>query len=327
MSKVLPKSNAAEQSTLHALLKLMSKLPIFLIQQFALLLALAFNLSSGKIKKTIERNLLIAFPQWDQAQRKHMTKLALQAQIQSMLEFIKCWGNPPAFSLQQIKRIHGESLFHEAIAAQQGLIMVVPHFGSWEFLNAWCSQFAQLVVMYKPDEQQAINQFVLDARSSLNARLVPADENGVRQVFKALKQGGVTAILPDHLPEPSGGIFSPFFGCPVFTSTLVSKMAQKTQCAVLQLSCIRNEDRNGFDIYIEKVSDSIKSTSLQESVDTLNASMEQLIRRAPQHYHWTYKRFKADPLLDQAYYADEQQALALVEQAKQQYADQTKPKS
>lgn len=323
MSKSLPKINSSEQTTLHAFLKLLSKFPISLIQQLALLVAFLLHFSSGKIKKTIERNLLIAYPEWDQQQRQQMTKLAMRSQLLSMSEFIKCWGNSTAYSVKQIKHVHGESLFHEAIAAGKGIILVTPHLGTWEFLNAWCNQFAELVIMYKPDEQQAINQFVLKARSGLNATLVPANETGVRQIFKALKQGGVTAILPDHLPEPSGGIYSPFFGCPVFTTTLVSKLAQKTQCAVLQLSCIRNSDHNGFDIYIEKVDDAIKSCNLQESVDALNAAMEQLIRRAPQHYHWTYKRFKVYPLLDQAYYTDEQQALALVKQAKEQFWTQT----
>jgi KDO2-lipid IV(A) lauroyltransferase len=321
MTAQLPQKNTSKQSGFHAVLKLMSKLPMSVIQSIALLAAMFFNLSSGKIKKTIQRNLLIAFPEWNKTQRDQMTKLAIKSQLQSMFEFIKCWGSSPSYSIQQIKQIHGESLFHEAIAAQQGVILVTPHFGTWELMNAWCSQFAPMVIMYKPDEHEAINQFVLEARSGLNATLVPADDTGVRQVYKALKQeGGVTAMLPDHLPEPSGGIFSPFFGCPVLTGTLVSRMAQKTQCTVLLMSCIRNDEDHGFDIYFEKINDSIKSTHLQESVDTLNQAMEQLIRRAPQHYHWTYKRFKADPLLDQAYYVDDLQALELVKQAKQQYA-------
>lgn len=322
MTTPASQNDSSEQSGLSVLLRILSKFPLFLIQQIALLLALIFNLTSGKIKKTIERNLLIAFPKWDQAQRQQLTKLAVKAQLQSMLEFIKCWGSTPEYSITQIKQVHGESLLHDAIAAKKGLILVVPHLGSWEMMNAWLNQFAPLVIMYKPDDNQAINQFVLDARSRLNAVLVPTDETGVRQVFRALKQGGVTAILPDHLPETSGGIFSPFFGCPVFTTTLVSKLAQKTQCAVLQLACIRNDDRNGFDIYIEKVSDSITSPNLQESVDTLNQAMEQLIKREPQHYHWSYKRFKAYPLLDRAYYVDEQEAHELVKQAKQEYNDQ-----
>ena len=37
-----------------------------------------------------------------------------------------------------------------------------------------------------------------EARSREQANLVPTDESGVRQIFKALKQGETTVILPDH---------------------------------------------------------------------------------------------------------------------------------
>ncbi len=42
---------------------------------------------------------------------------------------------------------------------------------------------------------QAADQFVREARSREQAHLVPTDESGVRQIFKALKQGGTTVIL------------------------------------------------------------------------------------------------------------------------------------
>ena len=38
-------------------------------------------------------------------------------------------------------------------------------------------------------------QTVLCARSREQANLVPTDESGVRQIFKALKQGETTVIL------------------------------------------------------------------------------------------------------------------------------------
>lgn len=51
---------------------------------------------------------------------------------------------------------------------------------------------------------------MLEARQRLNATLVPTDETGVRALFKHLKRGGFAAILPDHVPKESGGIYSPF---------------------------------------------------------------------------------------------------------------------
>ena len=307
---------------IHLLLALLGKLPLLWLQLFASLIAwvLVLHKKNG-LYKTTHRNLLIAFPEWDEKHRQHMTALALKAQLQSMLEFVKCWSSPPQYSVERIKQVTGQHLLHDAIARQKGLILIVPHFGTWEIMNAWINQFTDIVVMYKPDNHPALNKFVLQARSRLRATLVPADESGVRQLFKALKRGGVTAILPDHTPEASGGIYSDFFGCRLLTSTLVSRLAQKTQCEVLQLSCQRMaDDPHYFQVNVETVDTAIRSDSLQASVDCMNTSIENLIRRHPQHYHWNYKRFKANPLLGDIYYEDADKLAPRIQQANQQNA-------
>ncbi|XID75514.1 lysophospholipid acyltransferase family protein [Alkanindiges sp. WGS2144] len=298
----------------------LGKLPLPLLQWLARGSARLLGLNkSTKAITTIERNLLIAFPHLRPVQRQLLAKQALTAQLQSMLEFIKCWGSSPQWSIRQIKQVTGQHLLIQAIEQKKGLILVVPHFGSWELMNAWLSQFTATVIMYKPSKNAQLDQFVLAARNRLRATLVPADESGVRQIFKALKQGGVTAILPDHTPEPSGGIYSPFFGCPLLTSTLVSKLAQKTQCAVLQMYCLRQPDQPGFSIHIEPMDDTIRSASLQQSVDCLNASIEQLIQAHPAHYHWTYKRFKANPALEDIYYQDDAQVADKIKTSQQEF--------
>lgn len=320
MTQDSAKPNASKEAVLSRLLTLLSKLPLLWLQAFASLIAfILLRHKKNGLYKTIQRNLLIAFPHWSEQQRQHMTALALQAQLQSILEFLKCWGNPPAYSVNLIKQVTGEHLLTDAIEQQKGLILLVPHFGTWEIMNAWINQFTDIVIMYKPDDNPALNEFVLQARSRLRATLVPADESGVRQLFKALKRGGVTAILPDHTPEASGGIYSPFFGCPVLTSTLVSRLAQKTQCAVLQLSCLRiEEDPHFFQVSVETLDNAIHSENLQTSVDCMNASIEQLIKRHPQHYHWNYKRFKANPLLTDIYYENATKVALHIQQARQQ---------
>lgn len=207
------------------------------------------------------------------------------------IESIKCWGMPPEYSLNQIKNIYGEQHLTEALANKKGVIVVVAHLGCWEFLNAWLNLHAAPMIMYKPNKHKAVDRFMLEARQRLNATLVPTDENGVRAIFKHLKQGGLTVILPDHLPKASGGIYSEFFGQKTLSTTLVSKLASKTQCNIVGLSCIRNET-SGFNVYCSPLSDQILSKNLQTSVDSLNQNLESMINVAPEQYVWSYKRFR-----------------------------------
>src|SRR5690606_29440247 len=129
----------------------------------------------------------------------------------------------------------------EALANKKGVIVVIAHFGCWELLNAWLNLHTAPMIMYKPNKTKAIDRFMLEARKQLKATLVPTNENGVRAIFKHLKQGGLTVILPDHLPKESGGIYSNFFKQKTLSTTLVSKLAHKTQCNIIGLSCIRNK--------------------------------------------------------------------------------------
>ena len=207
------------------------------------------------------------------------------------IESIKCWGMPAEYNLALFKNIYGEQYFTEALANKKGVIVVIAHFGCWELLNAWLNQYASPMIMYKPSKNKGLDRFMLEARQRLNATLVPTDENGVRAIFKHLKQGGLTVILPDHLPKESGGIYADFFGQKALSTTLVSKLANKTQCNVIGISCLRNSDTH-FDIQCTQLSDNILSKDLQVSVNQLNQDVEAMINVAPEQYIWSYKRFR-----------------------------------
>lgn len=277
---------------MYLFLKIFSKLPLAAIQSIAKLIGMLLFAIKSSAREVTEINLSTAYPDLTQQQREVLTKESLKNQCMTYAESIKIWGSAPEFALQQIKQIHHEALFIEALKNPNGTLAVVTHFGAWELLNAWLNQYTQPLIMYKPSKYKDLDRFMLEARQRLNATLVPTDETGVRAIFKHLKQGGFTVILPDHVPKKSGGIYSYFYGQNALSSTLVSKLAAKTQCSVVGLSCLRRTDLSGFDIQVTALSEDIKSKDLQLSVDTLNKEMERMINVAPEQYLWGYKRFR-----------------------------------
>ena len=276
---------------MYLFLKIFSKLPLAAIQSIAKLIGMLLFAIKSSAREVTEINLSTAYPDLTQQQREVLTQESLKNQCMTYAESIKIWGSAPEFALQQIKQIHHEALFIEALKNPNGTLAVVTHFGAWELLNAWLNQYTQPLIMYKPSKYKDLDRFMLEARQRLNATLVPTDETGVRAIFKHLKQGGFTVILPDHVPKKSGGIYSYFYGQNALSSTLVSKLAAKTQCSVVGLSCLRRTDLSGFDIQVTALSEDIKSKDLQLSVDTLNKEIERMINVAPEQYLWGYKRF------------------------------------
>jgi len=275
------------------LLRFLAHLPLPILRAFAYLVAcIMILIPHTGMRWTTRVNLMLAMPELEQDERLRLERASIRSQCYTAMESLKCWGMPAAYSIGQIRHIEGLEILQAGLANPHGMIAVVPHFGTWEMMNAWLNQYGAPTIMYKAGGNVAMDDFMLQARQRLQATLVPADEHGVRAIFKTLKKGGFTIILPDHVPEPSGGIFAPFFGHSVMSATIVSKLAQKTQCAVIGLSCMRSADGNGFSVFCESLSDAIKQPDLQASVTALNQGIEAMIRRAPEQYMWAYRRFK-----------------------------------
>ncbi len=284
----------------------LARLPLPLLRALALAIAWLLNLMPQRGMRWVVRvNLLLTMPKLDETERLALERVTVRSQCLTAVESIKCWGMPPSYSISQIKDVHGLAQLQQALADPKGMIAVVPHLGTWEMMNAWLNQFGAPVIMYKPADQPQLNQFMLDARQRLNATLVPTDERGVRAIFKTLKQGGFTILLPDHVPDSSGGLLADFFGVECLTSTLVSKLAQKTGCAVIGLSCLRREDLAGFDVYCDLFDADVAAKDLNVAVSALNRTMRLMIERAPEQYLWSYRRFKVATDLQGLYRWDE----------------------
>ncbi len=285
-----------------AFLRFFSRLPLPLLQRLgARIGALASAMRNASHYRTVRRNLELCFPEHDATWHDDMTRAALVSTGMTALEFAKTWGMPPEYSIGKIRDVHGGELFHEALASGRGVIGIVPHWGTWEFMNAWVNQFTSPIIMYKPGKQPGVDALVAEARGRLRATVVPTDDSGVRATFRELRKGGFTAILPDHIPGDNGGAFAPFFGISTWTGVMVPKLAARTGCQVIVMGCLRRSDGNGFDLHFLPADPDVGHDDLDTGVAAMNRSMEALIRMAPEQYQWTYKRFKRNVDLPDPY--------------------------
>ncbi|NHB64029.1 MULTISPECIES: lysophospholipid acyltransferase family protein [Acinetobacter] len=303
----------SSKNSAYGLLKYISRQPLSVSRWIARILALIVNIFKvSKTSDVIRLNLEISLSELSTQERERITRAAIRNELMSYFEFFSIWGSSNQKNIERVHKVIGEDLLHDALAQNKGLVLIVPHFGTWEIMNAYVAQFTSMTIMYKPVKNQAADQFVRAARSREQANLVPTDESGVRQIFKALKQGGTTVILPDHTPNV-GGEYIPYFGVPLATSNLSAKLIQKTKARALFLYALRNEDA-GFDIHIEAIDEKIYQGDANQGTGIIINTIENLIQRHPEHYHWSYKRFRAHEDLGNIYKLDHNQALSKVNQ-------------
>ena len=303
----------SSKNSAYGLLKYISRQPLSVSRWIARILALIVNIFKvSKTSDVIRLNLEISLSELSTQERERITRAAIRNELMSYFEFFSIWGSTNQKNIERVHKVIGEDLLHDALAQNKGLVLIVPHFGTWEIMNAYIAQFTSMTIMYKPVKNQAADQFVRAARSREQANLVPTDESGVRQIFRALKQGGTTVILPDHTPNV-GGEYIPYFGVPLATSNLSAKLIQKTKARALFLYALRNEDA-GFDIHIEAIDEKIYQGDVNQGTGIIINTIENLIQRHPEHYHWSYKRFRAHEDLGNIYKLDHDQALSKVNQ-------------
>lgn len=277
---------------MYIFLKLLAIFPLSLLQSIARFFGWILCLYPSSIYRISQINIALAYPDLSELSKKNLIKKSIVSQCLSYIECIKFWGTSSSYHLSLIHQAHQPEILKNAIHAQQGVIVVVAHLGSWELLNSWLCSQTQPMILYKPNKNKALERYILEARQKTNALLVPADETGIRAIFKHLKKGGLTVILPDHTPKASGGIYAEFFQQNVLSTTIVPKLAQKTGARVVGLSCMRGTDLSGFDIHCRLLSEQIRSDDLRHSVNYLNRQVEDMIALAPEQYIWSYKRFR-----------------------------------
>ena len=288
--------------------------PLSVLQMLARFVAwIILRMPSASIMRTVKINMALIAPTLSHLQKQALTKEIIYHQCLTSIESIKSWAMPPDWSIAQIRDVHNKDILLDGLASPNGMLAIVPHLGTWEMMNAWLNQFGSPTIMYKPVKSMMTNDFILQGRARLNATLVPTDGSGVKAIFKTLKQGGFSIVLPDHVPDPSGGVVVPFFGIETLTSTLASKLASKTKCALVGLACIRRDDGHGFDIYCYKLDDpALYDRNTETAAYALNLAMQRMIEDNYSHYMWGYRRFKLIPTINNPYSVDDADLAALI---------------
>ncbi|WP_163122621.1 lysophospholipid acyltransferase family protein [Acinetobacter portensis] len=280
-------------------------IPQNIIKSCAKLTAMFLNTqkTNGMLWKT-RVNIALCYPNLTKEEQENLARISVINQCLNYADSLKCWAMPTKWNIQQIKNVHNLDVLTDALSDPKGALIITPHLGNWEIMNPWVHQYGTPTIMYKPIKNKTIEEFVLASRERLNTTMVPTDASGVKALFRNLKQGGFSVILPDHVPDPSGGVIAPFFGINTLTSTLASKLAQKTKCRLISMACVRSKDDEGYDIHINDAGlkyPDLYDTDINISTTAMNKVVEDLINQFPEHYMWGYKRFRGSKETENLY--------------------------
>lgn len=270
---------------LKAILRALARLPLPIIHGSGWALGWLMYITDAKFSRRIRKNLEGARLVTGKHARRRLAHRVAQEIGKSVAETFAIWFRPPASALKWVRQCHGWEHVETALAQKRGIVFLTPHLGCYEITALYYAAQHPISVLYRPPRQGWMTPLVEAGRSRSQVRLAPTNLSGVRTLLRALKNGEAIGILPDQVPAAGEGEWAQFFGQPAYTMNLAGKLAEATDAVVLMAFGERLPWGRGYVIHI-------KPLTQTPTPQHINDSVEQLVRRRPAQYLWSYRRFK-----------------------------------
>jgi KDO2-lipid IV(A) lauroyltransferase len=229
------------------------------------------------------------FPGLSARERTDLLRRSMAESARTVCELGALWTWRRDRVLGLIREIRGEHHLQSALARGRGVILAGPHLGAWELIGLCCSSTGPMTAFYKRPAVTALERFYARGRTRFGARLAPATSGGIRTLIRTLSDGHIVGIMPDQDPRRGAGVFVPFFGVLANTTTLVSRLAQRSGAPVVLAFAERLPAGAGFRLHFREASPAVYDADLLASAAALNLDIEGLVRDCPEQYLWSYK--------------------------------------
>ncbi|MEI7036628.1 LpxL/LpxP family Kdo(2)-lipid IV(A) lauroyl/palmitoleoyl acyltransferase [Fulvimonas yonginensis] len=251
--------------------------------------ALIRNVPSRR-RPIAETNVALCFPELDaRAQAAlvdaHLTDIGLM-----LVEFALGWMGSDRAIARIPMRIEGLEHLQAARANRQGVLLVGGHFSHLELCARLLARRIPIAGMYRRMDSPVFEWAVLRARLRYAAAMF--DKDDIRGTVKYLRGGGTLWYAPDQDMRSKDSVFVPFFGVPAATITATHHLARMGQAQVIPFFHRRLPEGG----YAMRLGAPLPLGG-DAAADTaqVNASIEQMVRAAPEQYLWVHKRFKTRP--------------------------------
>jgi len=258
-------------------------------------------LASGRKRRNSLANLAACYPEISNTRREQLARASMRHFVRNVLETGIFWYWPRSRLRSLLDEPRGLEHLNDAMAHENGTIVLLPHFGAWEMYNLVLGQGEGSTILYKPGADPQIEKKMLEKRARFGVTLAAANSTGLKLIYRTLQSTSLVGILPDQEPSLGQGRFAPFFGVPALTGVLVHRLIRKTDCRVIFTVCARN-DRGRFRVHYLPAEEEIYSPDPDIALAAVNRGVEQCIAIDPPQYLWAYKRFRTRPEGEKPFY-------------------------
>ena len=214
------------------------------------------------------------------------------------LEGARLPATDPAVIEARMVPPRGWECFEAAMASGRGVILALPHVGSWEWGGAWLARRGYpMTSVAEPLDPPELYEWFVAQRKAMGLTIVPLGPGAGTVLLRTLREGGLVGLLCDR-DVGSGGVEVEFFGERTTLPAGPATLALRTG-AVLMAAAVYSGPGRSHSAEIRPPIDTGRRGSLRADVARVTqevaAELEALIRRAPDQWHLFQPNWPSDP--------------------------------
>lgn len=252
----------------------------------------------GRLRRTGERNLKLAFPEKNEQERARILQGCFANLGRLLGEFSQLPRVTPN-NLRQIIECEGLEHLEAARKSGRGLILFTGHLGAWELSSFALSAFGYpMSFLVRRIDNPRVEELIEETRTRFGNRSIDK-RSAARPLLRTLHAGGIVGILVDLNTQPHEGIFVDFFGIPASTTTGLASIALRTKAVILPVFIPWDEQRQRFVLRIDPPLDAKLTGNEEEDIRQITSQftslIESYVRRYPEQWLWVHKRWNTRP--------------------------------
>jgi KDO2-lipid IV(A) lauroyltransferase len=256
-----------------------------------------------RIRRTIDQNLRMAFPDRDEAWRRDITKKNAREMGRLLADTVRLPSLTPEWGESHVE-IPALEAYRARLAERpaRGVIIATGHLGSFELLgHAIGLRGLPLAAVARKFQSPRFDRWWTGLREARGNKII--DRRGAfKEVVSCISSGMSAAILFDQNVTRNHAVFVDWFGVPAATTRSVALAALRTGVPIFVAS-IRYEGKDRY--YVDAVECDYSDVHRREDLSSdekvviitqrLADQYCEMIRKFPEGWFWMHRRWKTRP--------------------------------
>jgi KDO2-lipid IV(A) lauroyltransferase len=242
-------------------------------------------------KQVVITQLRASFPKKSEKEIHQIAKKFYRHFSDVLVETLKLIAISKQEAIKRCK-IKNEALLHQYYEQNRSVIILMGHYGNWEFITALAPQMKhQLLALYAPLANHALNDIIRQSRERFGLQLIPkaAARKGISE---AQKMTHAIIFLTDQCPTSKQTVYwTSFLNQETAVLTGAEVYARRYDYIVL-MGKMKKIKRGYYEFNFELVTKHPRDLDVGVVTDIHTKLLAQQIQEAPEFWLWTHRRWK-----------------------------------